>query len=503
MATLNVTTMAGRYEPDTGLCASENGIGTSVGFNSLGFNSHVDVASHVLYFRDWNQLKRLDLGTKQVTTLAGGGGPTGYGGLGPPCHTKWYDSYGRGAFANGVGTNTIFTEPFYMVVHPADTNTVYFSTNAVIATYDVPTGAVKVWAGGGDFNNTDYRGWPIGGDADGIGTSALFSNSPCLAVDTVTNSLVVGCLASNAGGVGSINIATKAFRRFAGGSATGANTVRDGDGLAATFQSMLSIAFWDMGGGGGMYFTFDYYYGLLRQIQSSQFGPTNTPTPSITPSQSPTSSQTPSFTTSPSPSPTIDTRTIHTDWGGGGNRAANILPAYTSLNGMRVKVNYTDAIGTAATFGNTLWSIAYSNNNLYVSDAAFHVIRKIDMTTRAVTTLAGDPSTCQNIATSGTQDYNCAWKPYADGIGTRAVFANPTTVRADRAGTYLYVTEWYRYMVRRVDISTGEVTTFAGVLLGHPNPHAWPGCLDNDNNYRSLDGVGSELRTPQAGLSPQ
>ncbi|SVB99016.1 uncharacterized protein METZ01_LOCUS251870, partial [marine metagenome] len=102
----------------------------------------------------------------------------------------------------------------------------------------------------------------------------------------------------------------------------------------------------------------------------------------------------------------------------------------------------TDATGTAAKF-NTPRGITTDGTNLYVVDSNNHKIRKIAISTGAVTTLAG----------SGSQGS-------ADGTGTAATFKNPRGITTD--GTNLYVADASNHKIRKIAISTGVVTTLAG-----------------------------------------
>jgi hypothetical protein len=99
---------------------------------------------------------------------------------------------------------------------------------------------------------------------------------------------------------------------------------------------------------------------------------------------------------------------------------------------------YLDAVGTAAQF-NYIQDICTDGTNLYVSDYQNHVIRKIDLATMNVTTLAG------LAGTSGT----------SDGTGSVARFNYPQGIETD--GTYVYV--GHNGAVRKINIATGLVTT--------------------------------------------
>ncbi len=98
--------------------------------------------------------------------------------------------------------------------------------------------------------------------------------------------------------------------------------------------------------------------------------------------------------------------------------------------------------GTSASFNNPS-GITTDGTNLYVADNSNHLIRKIVISTGAVTTLAGTGS-------SGS----------ANGTGTSASFNNPFGITTD--GTNLYVADRNNHLIRKIVISTGSVTTLAG-----------------------------------------
>lgn len=102
-----------------------------------------------------------------------------------------------------------------------------------------------------------------------------------------------------------------------------------------------------------------------------------------------------------------------------------------------------DAVGTAAKF-NSPTGITTDGTNLYVADSGNHTIRKIQISSQAVTTLAGFAG---NLGTS-------------DGVFTNARFNAPFRLTTD--GSKLYVTDLNNRTVRSVQIATGEVVTIAG-----------------------------------------
>jgi sugar lactone lactonase YvrE len=108
---------------------------------------------------------------------------------------------------------------------------------------------------------------------------------------------------------------------------------------------------------------------------------------------------------------------------------------------------YADGAGTAAQFSAPSGIAAVGSGNLYVADAGNHRIRKIVIDTREVTTLAGSS------------------QGFANGTGTAAQFFNPFGIATD--GGNLYVTDRNNHRIRKIVIDTGVVTTFAGSTQGY------------------------------------
>ena len=105
----------------------------------------------------------------------------------------------------------------------------------------------------------------------------------------------------------------------------------------------------------------------------------------------------------------------------------------------------TDGIGSAARFVDPQTITVDGAGNLFVADSYFHVIRKVEISTGVVSTLAGSP------AMAGS----------ADGTGSAARFYDPQGIAADGAGN-LYVVDSANHTIRKVVVSTGAVTTLAG-----------------------------------------
>jgi sugar lactone lactonase YvrE len=135
--------------------------------------------------------------------------------------------------------------------------------------------------------------------------------------------------------------------------------------------------------------------------------------------------------------------------------------AVTTLAGAARQPGSTDATGDAARFSFPLGLAADAGGNLLVSDHNNHTIRKIVVATGAVTTLAGTASQ------SGS----------TDAAGAAARFAGPAGLAADGSGN-LFVADYNNHIIRKIVIATGEVSTLSGTV-------GLPG---------STDGTGSNAR---------
>jgi DNA-binding beta-propeller fold protein YncE len=119
----------------------------------------------------------------------------------------------------------------------------------------------------------------------------------------------------------------------------------------------------------------------------------------------------------------------------------------------------TDGVGDQARFGNQglflLWPGAILFNDagtMFVSDGANNTIRAIDMGTAEVKTIAG-------------MTLDAGWR---DGAGDQALFNKPMGLAFDLTGG-LIVAEANNIVLRRVDLSTHQVTTLAGKAPPAPN----------------------------------
>ncbi|PQJ09015.1 hypothetical protein CJD36_020760 [Flavipsychrobacter stenotrophus] len=144
---------------------------------------------------------------------------------------------------------------------------------------------------------------------------------------------------------------------------------------------------------------------------------------------------------------------------------------------------------TAARLG-LLASIAFdTTGNMYIADGNNHRIRKVDVATNIITTIAG----------TGVAGYN------GDGIlATNAQLNVPAYIAVDRLN-HLYICEGGNVRIRKVDLNTGLISTFLGTgILGYSpdgtlataaNISTGIIALDTSNNLYFVDsGAGAYIR---------
>lgn len=107
---------------------------------------------------------------------------------------------------------------------------------------------------------------------------------------------------------------------------------------------------------------------------------------------------------------------------------------------------YLDATGSSARFkAPTGICISPDNLYLYVADYSGHRIRRITVSTKAVTTIAGN-----------------GLNGFLDSTGTAAQFSYPSGICISDDGTTLYVSDNGNSRIRKIVLSTQKVSTIAG-----------------------------------------
>jgi len=145
----------------------------------------------------------------------------------------------------------------------------------------------------------------------------------------------------------------------------------------------------------------------------------------------------------------------------GGAIPATVYGQVTTLAGNTNSAGYSghiDATGTNARFWDMEAVVGDANGNIYVAEYKNRDIRKITPA-GVVTTIAG------TATVQGNQD----------GIGTAALFGGPDGLALDAAGTTLYIADYDNNSIRKMNLSTGAVTTWVSLVSG-------ASCMSFDNS---------------------
>jgi DNA-binding beta-propeller fold protein YncE len=441
IATRAVTTLAGT----AGTPGHGDGTGPAAGFKSP-YGITTDETN--LYVADTgnNTVRKIVIATGAVTTLAGTAGISGHNdGSGPVASfsnpngittdgtnlyltdtgnnairkvvvatgtvTTLAGTAGASGYSDGVGSVVRFNAPRGITMDGTKTNLYLADTgNNTIRKVVVATGAVTTLAG-----TTVTSGY-----SDGTGSKASFSSPYGITADG-TNLYVAD---TNYNSIRRIVIdegAVTTVTTLADSTPATLPGLSDGNGAIARFYQPFGITT-----DGTNLFVADYRNSIVRKIVIATGVVTTLPTGTLS-FVAPTA-----ITTDGTNLYVIDTGT---------NSILRIVIATGNLTPL---VSY--AAGLSHPYG-----ITTDGTNIYVTDTRNQTIKKIVIATGVVTTLAG---------TAGTAGH-------ADGKGTAASFSGPYGITTD--GTNLYVADTGNNTVRRIVITTGEVTTLAGTagIPGH------------------------------------
>jgi len=307
--------------------------------------------------------------------------------------------------ANGTGTSASFNYPSGITT---DGTNLYVadSSNHLIRQIVISTGAVTTVAGTGSS-----------GSANGTGTSASF-NFP-YGITTDGTNLYVADQSNHL--IRQIVISTGAVTTLAG---TGSSGSANGTGTSSSFNSPFGITT-----DGTNLYVADSSNHLIRQIVISTGAVTTLAGTGSSGSANGTGTSA-SFNI-PYGITTDGTNLYVTDFGNHLIRQIVISTgAVTTVAGTGTSGS-ANGTGTSASL-NGPRGITTDGTNLYVVDQSNHLIRKIVISTGAVTTVAGTGS-------SGS----------ANGTGTSASFNIPSRITTD--GTNLYVADFDNHLIRQIE----------------------------------------------------
>ena len=127
-------------------------------------------------------------------------------------------------------------------------------------------------------------------------------------------------------------------------------------------------------------------------------------------------------------------------------RKINLATTYVSTVAGQVTSGSTDGIGINAKFS-TIYDIAIDQTsaNLYMTDFNNNAIRRMNLATTSVTTVAGKSGFINT---------------YVDAVGVNARFNNPYNLVFDSGYRNLYISDYNNNAIRKLDVATSNVTTY-------------------------------------------
>jgi sugar lactone lactonase YvrE len=435
LTTTHVTTFAG--EPYQ--CGHLDGFGTAARFELL--HGIASDGSHLYLADSWSHtIRKVTLANAQVTTIAGLGGQIGS--------------------TDGVGTTARFQVPYGVTL----LNSILYITdtyNSTIRSMDLSTGLVQTLVGvandcrlvngtGSDVRFCHPKGISHDGTALYVSDSDYFIRKIVISpkqVTTIPNTfhfaqgiawtdtgLIVANMYQNT--ILSVDLGSMLVTKIAGSAADQGG--QDGTASAARFMGPSGIVTI-----GSFLYSADSYGHTIRKTSLLTDTVTTVAGSFGYCGDSNGSGQQARF------------------WGPGGV-ASDGLHLYVSdkhshtirkivlatgqvstLAGTPSQQGAVDGPGSQAKFRYPN-GLAVIGNFLYIADSGNATLRKIDLSTAMVSTVAGSPGE------SGV----------ADGTGSIARFREPTGLVA--SGSFLYISDLTGHTIRRMDITTSAVTTLAG-----------------------------------------
>ena len=338
-----------------------------------------------------------------------------------------------GALDTGTGIAATFSNPLGITADGIGNLFVADSTNSTIR---------KITADGTVTTLAGLAGTT--GSTDGTGTSALFFSPAGIAANTAGDTVYVADSANNtirqvkipSGGSANLGVVTT----IAGLAGTSGNT--DGTGTAALFYAPQGIAL----ANDGTIYVADTANETIRKVTAVGVVSTLAGTAGVRGHVDGAGTAT----------------QFNAPFGVAVDTAGNVYVAdgynyvirkitaggvVSTLAGLAGSPGHADGFGSDARFAMPHNLTLDASNNLYVSDTANNIIRKVVTATGQVTTVAG-------LAPEGSIGN-------ADGSAADARYNEPGSVAIDSDGN-LYVADTLNATVRK--IANGKVTTLAGVV---------------------------------------
>jgi streptogramin lyase len=394
-----VTTLAG-----SGTATYLDGTGTNAGLNNpLGIT--IDSTGNLYVTDTGNNRIRKITSTGVVTTLSGGRSGT------------------TGIFADGIGTNSGFNNPYGIAIDSIGNLYIGDYANNRIRKIVNST----LYANDTLYTVTTFAGSGTGTFLDATGTNAGFKAPRGVAVDLTGNMYIADTQNHCIRKITSTGVVTT----FAG---SGTATFLDGTGTSAGFNAPANVAIDTLGN----VYVADQTNNRIRKITSA--GVVTTFAGSGTATYLDATGTSAGFSAPTGVAVDSIGNLYVADYINNRIRKITSSGVVTTLAGG----GSGDATGTSAGFNRPYGVAVDSTGNMYVSDALSNRIRKIT-SAGVVTTLAGSGS-----GASGS----------IDGIGSNASFNYPLGVAIDYVGN-IYVGDSTNNLIRKIT-SAGVVTTLAG-----------------------------------------
>jgi sugar lactone lactonase YvrE len=493
VATGAVTTLAGIAKGGAtgfyGTCGYTDGIGATARFCYPGGIASDGAGNLYVADSDYNTIRKIVAATGEVTTLAGT--PESYGsnvdgrgadarfnipsgiasdGAGNLFVTDWGNRTirkiviatgdvatiagmpGQQGSADGRGSSARFFEPHGIASDGAGNLYVSESYNNTIRKIVAATGDVTTLAGAVGQH----------GAADGTGADARFNEPAGIASDG-TGRLYVADYENSS--IREVAIATADVTTIAG---EGRPKIADGTGAAARFNNPAGIA----GDGAGSLYVADSANSAIRKVALA----TGAVTTIAGAGWSGSADGAGAAARFSNPEGIASDRAGNLYVADTGNntirKIAVATGSVTTIAGAAGQFGSADGTGAAARFSGPTAIISDGAGSLYVADTANSTIRKVALATGAVTTLAGAGSPGST-----------------DGTGAAARFSYPYGIAGDGAGN-LYVADTGNSTIRKIDVTTRTVTTFAG-KVGVTDSVDGPGATARFNYPYSIGGDGA------------
>jgi sugar lactone lactonase YvrE len=420
LATNETTTLAGVWQSND----TVDGLFESAHF--LHPRTVVKPAEEVLYVGCDDAIRKLDLVTRKVTTLAGTPGVVGFAdGVGPQVRFNGIS----GIALDGLG-HLLITEGAYSGGY----------CGQVLRSLDLATGRVTTVAGTGNDPAPDAYGGILGlrGCMDGIGGAVRFDMPRNIVVDGKGMAYIsdLGNSIIRKVDLESGRVSTLAGTRPRVGSA-------DGTADLASFNQPFGLALDSKGNA----YVAEWHNNLIRKVTPQGVVSTLAGRAGISGCvDGPGSAAT--FSNPADLAVDAAGNVFVADTGNHCIRRISSDGAVTVLAGTPGNPGgYADGPGTAAQFNGPEGLVLASDGNLYVADTANNLIRVV-RPDGTVSTLAG----------SGAM-------ALADGTGSEASFSHPCGI-TEGPGGRLQVADTFNNAIRSIDMHSGAVTTLAGGTRG-------------------------------------